>query len=185
MGEGAGLFHSGSHDNSGRRGGVGVGSFEPTPAISHLAVGKIERVIGTATVTRSERNFLKSGDPVFQGDIIETTAGGEVDICFADGTTFRLSNRAQMALKEFPNAETARPALFDIACGDFAFIAGEKAKTDRFEIETPFARIRGRTRVGGIGTLSLISLFFATMEELQAAPSDAASTDDGTHNPGL
>ena len=74
---------------------------------------------------------------------------------------------------------TARPALFDIARGDFAFIAGEKAKTDRFEIETPFARIRGRTRVGGIGTLSLISLFFATMKELQAAPSDAASTDDG------
>ena len=136
-------------------------------------------MIGTATVTRSERNFLKSGDPVFQGDIIETTAGGEVDICFADGTTFSLSNSAQMALKEFPNAETARPALFDIARGDFAFIAGEKAKTDRFEIETPFARIRGRTRVGGIGTLSLISLFFATMEELQAAPSDAASTDDG------
>ena len=136
-------------------------------------------MIGTATVTRSERNFLKSGDPVFQGDIIETTADGEVDICFADGTTFSLSNSAQMALKEFADGDTARPALFDIARGNFAFIAGEKAKTGGLEIETPFARIRGCARVGGIGTLSLISLFFAAMEELQAGPSDAARTDDG------
>ena len=33
--------------------------------------------------------------------------------------------------------------------------------------------------MGGIGTLSLISLFFAAMEDVQAAPPDAARTEDG------
>ena len=145
-----------------------------------MTVGKIERVIGTATVMRSERIFLKVGDPVFQGDIIETTADGLVCVRFIDGTTFNLSNSARMTLREFPDGGTLRPALFDIARGDFAFVAGDMAKAGRLEIDTPVANIRGRTRVGGIGTLSLISLFFAAMEDVEAAPPDAARTDDGT-----
>ena len=68
--------------------------------------------------------------------------------------------------------------MVDVARGDFAFIAGEMAKAGRLEIDTPVARIRGSTRVGGIGTLSLISLFFAAMEDVQAAPPDAARTED-------
>ena len=52
------------------------------------------------------------------------------------------------------------------------------AKAGRLEIDTPVARIRGSARVGGIGTLSLISLFFAAMEDVQAAPPDAARTED-------
>ena len=145
-----------------------------------MTVGKIERVIGTATVMRSERIFLKVGDPVFQGDIIETTADGLVCVRFIDGTTFNLSNSARMTLREFPDGGTLRPALFDIARGDFAFVAGDMAKAGRLEIDTPVANIRGRTRVGGIGTLSLISLFFAAMEDVEAAPPDAARTDDET-----
>ena len=137
---------------------------------------------GTATVTRPEQIFLqaRAGDPVFESDIIETTADGLVCVRFIDGTTFNLSNNARMALKEFPGSETARPALLDVARGDFAFIAGEMAKAGRLEIDTPVARIRGSTRVGGIGTLSLISLFFAAMEDVQAAPPDAARTEDET-----
>ena len=135
---------------------------------------------GTATVTRPEQIFLqaRAGEPVFESDIIETTADGLVCIRFIDGTTFNLSNNARMALKEFPGRETARPALIDVARGDFAFIAGEMAKAGRLEIDTPVARIRGSARVGGIGTLSLISLFFAAMEDVQAAPPDAARTED-------
>ena len=74
-----------------------------------------------------------------------------------------------MALKEFPDDGTSRPALLDIARGDFAFVAGEMAKAGHIEIDTPFANIRGRWRAGGIGTLSLVSLFFAVMEKVQAA----------------
>ena len=85
-----------------------------------------------------------------------------------------------MALREFPDGGTLRPALFDIARGDFAFVAGDMAKAGRLEIDTPFANIRGGTRVGGIGTLSLISLFFAAMEDVEGGASYAAGTDDET-----
>ena len=83
-----------------------------------------------------------------------------------------------MALKEFPANRNSHAALFDITRGDFSFTAGELAKAGHLEIATPFANIRGRSRVGGIGTLSLISLFFAAMEKVQAAPSNVAHTDD-------
>ncbi len=138
-------------------------------------------MIGIATVTRAGGVFLelKAGDPVFQGDVIETTADGRVSIRFIDDTVFDLSNSARMTLTEFPDGGTSRPALLDVARGDFAFIAGEMAKAGRLEIDTPVANIRGRTRVGGIGTLSLVSLFFAVMEKVQAAPPpNAAQTDD-------
>ena len=44
---------------------------------------------------------------------------------------------------------------------------------------TPFGKIRGRPRTGGIGMLSLASLFFAAMEQVHAAPSDTSFLDDG------
>src|SRR5262249_3505044 len=69
-------------------------------------------------------------------------------------------------------------ALFNIQRGDFAFIPGEAAKAEPLEIDTPFARIRGRATAGGIGTLSLASLFFAVMEEAEAQPSKHEYVDD-------
>ena len=84
-----------------------------------------------------------------------------------------------MALKEFPANGNSHAALFDITRGDFSFTAGELAKAGHLEIATPFANIRGRSRVGGIGTLSLISLFFAAMEKVQAAGPAIGYLDDG------
>jgi len=62
-------------------------------------------------------------------------------------------------------------------------IAGEMAKAGRLDIETPFASIRGGTRVGGLGILSLASLFFAATQDAQAAPSDTSFVDDDTIRP--
>ncbi|MGA9082639.1 MAG: Ig-like domain-containing protein, partial [Pseudolabrys sp.] len=84
-----------------------------------------------------------------------------------------------MALKEFPANGNSHAALFDITRGDFSFTAGKLAKAGHLEIATPFANIRGRSRVGGIGTLSLISLFFAAMEKVQAASPAIGYLDDG------
>ena len=93
-----------SGDTSGGEGGA-AGRFEPVNPL--LAGGKIALVTGSATVTRSGGTFapLKVGDPVFRGDIIETGADGRVCINLCDGTTFEISNRARMVLKECPGAE--------------------------------------------------------------------------------
>ena len=50
---------------------------------------------------------------------------------------------------------------------------------DHLEIDTPFAKIRGRATAGGIGTLSLASLLFAAMEEAEALAPRHEYYDDG------
>ena len=68
-------------------------------------------MIGTATVTRPEGILfqIKVGDPVFQGDVIETTADGWVSIRFYDGMVFNLSSSARMALKNFLEPKRKAP----------------------------------------------------------------------------
>ena len=149
-----------------------------TPAFS---IGKIEVVIGSCTLTRSGDSpvQIKHGDTVCQGDIIETSSGGKVCIRFIDGTVFDLSDRGRMVVKDFASQTASPSAQFDISNGTFTFIAGEMAKAGQVDIDTPFGRIRGRPRTGGIGMLSLASLFFAAMEQVHAAPSDTSFLDDG------
>src|SRR4029078_12931210 len=120
-------------------------------------------------------------DPICRGDILETTAGGKVGIRFIDGTAFSLSDSARAVVKEFGGDGTEPSALFDIGRGTFAFIAGEMAKLGGLHIQTPFANIRGRAQSGGIGMLSLASLFFAALENTQAATTPPG-TEDGIIN---
>ena len=159
--------------------GGGLGS---EPAATHaLFVGKVEIVVGSCTLTRpgNDPAQVKRGDALCQGDIIETASGGKVGIRFIDGTVFSLSDKARMVLKEFSAAAATPLAQFDISNGTFSFIAGEMAKVGRLDIETPFANIRGRARSGGIGMLSLASLFFAAMEENAHAVTDGLFLDYG------
>ena len=152
---------------------------KPAPSI-----GKIETVTGSCKLTRSGHNpvQIKLGDLVCQGDVIETASGGKVGIRFIDGSVFNLSDSARMVLEEFVADAVSPSALFDISNGTFAFIAGEMAKTGRLSIDTPFARVRGRAGAGGIGMLSLASLFFAAMEQSQAGDSEVSFLDDGHIN---
>src|SRR5690348_9734171 len=118
-----------------------------------VAVGQIQYVTGSATALRLDGDFIRlnPGDPLFQGDIIETTAAAEVRFCFVDGTTFKLSSNARAIIKDFSGTSGERSALVDIDHGDFAFLAGEIAKAGRLGIDTPVANIRGRMRTGGVG----------------------------------
>ena len=121
----------------------------------------------------------KVGDPVFQGDVIETAANGRVSIRFIDGTTFNLSSGARMVLNEFvcDPSGALHSALFSVVRGTFAFIAGQVAKAGGLRIDTPFASLRGRAPAGGIGVLSLAALTFSIIEKIQAAPSDYSDDD--------
>ncbi len=156
---------------------TGLG-LEPAGALSPV-LGRIETLVGSCTVSRSggPAVAIKLGDLVGPSDVVETSAGGRLSIRFTDGTTFTLSDKARMALKDYVSDETS--AFADIDRGTFSFIAGRMAEAGRFSIQTPFASIRARRNGGGIGMLSLISLFFAAFEEAHAAPSDVAFLDDG------
>ena len=151
---------------------------EPADA-SVFYIGKVETLIGSCTITRSDGVPVQTaaGDPLFQGDIIETAAGGRVGIRFIDGTAFNLSDSARMLLKGFGGDAMSAP--LDVTRGTFSFVAGEMAKSGRLSIETPFGRIRPRGHAGGIGMLSLVSLFFTAFNEAHGATSNVAFLDDG------
>ncbi len=155
-------------------------------------IGHIQTAIGSGTVTRACGIAVqaKVGDPVCQGDVIETAADGRVGLRFIDGTGFNLSGGARMVLDEFvcdPNG-TSHSALFGVTRGTFAFTTGEVAETGCLRIDTPVGSIRGRARTGGIGMLSLTALIFSVMKEVQAAEFSSQrplldSLDDDKINP--
>lgn len=75
-------------------------------------IGKIVTATGSVTIERatatviqatlaSQADQTKVGDLVYLGDVVQTGADGRVGINFTDGTSFKLSSNARMALSEF------------------------------------------------------------------------------------
>src|SRR5258706_694907 len=162
-------------DNSrlGPEGRGSVASFQEVAALLPQVIGHIRTVIGSGTLARAcgIAGEVKVGDPVGQGDVIETAADGRAGIRFIDGTTFNLSGGARMVLDEFvcDANGTSQSALFGVSRGTFSFVVGQVAKTGCLRIDTPVGSIRGRAGAGGIGMLSLTALIFSVLKEVQAA----------------
>ena len=133
------------------------------PAVQNVAsnpIGKVVTATGSVTIEHvnavvvqanlaSQAGQTKVGDLVYQEDVVRTGADGRVSINFTDGTSFNLSNNANMALNEFvydPNGKS-NSTLFNLSKGAFTFVAGKIAKTGDMKIETPVATmgIRGTT----------------------------------------
>ena len=121
-----------------------------------LSIGEVSTVNGTVNATRLDGTAVQlgSGDPVFQGDTIETVGNGSVGLVFLDKTTLSLSEGGKMVLDELvydPASGTGSMAV-DMVEGAFSFISGEIAKTgpDSMKISTPVATvgIRGTTVAG-------------------------------------
>ena len=110
--------------------------------------------------------------------VVETSAGGRFSIRFSDGTAFTLSDNARMTLNDYADDKYVG-AIRHVSRGTFSFIAGKMAEAGRLGIQTPLANIRARRNGGGIGMLSLVSLFFAAFEEAHAGPSGIAFLDYG------
>ena len=65
-----------------------------------LSIGKVSSITGTVKATRLDGSTsnLNTGDPVFQGDTIETVGSGAVGLVFLDKTTLSLSEGGKMVL---------------------------------------------------------------------------------------
>jgi hypothetical protein len=133
------------------------------PAVQDVAsnpIGKVVAATGSVTIEHvnavavqanlaSQAGQTKVGDLVYQGDVVRTGAEGKVNINFSDGTSFNLSNNANMTLNEFvydPNGKS-NSTLFNLSTGTFTFVAGQIAKTGDMKVNTPVATmgIRGTT----------------------------------------
>src|SRR6266571_3336178 len=151
-------------------------------ALLPQVIGHIQTRIGCGTLRRASGIAVQVmvGDPVCQGDVIETAADGRIGIRVIDGTVFNLSRSTRVVLNEFvcDSNGTSHSALFGVTRGTFAFIAGQVAKTGCLRVDTPVGSIRGRAHTGGIGMLSLAALIFSAMKEVQAADPNVTFLDD-------
>ena len=119
-------------------------------------VGQATSAIGEVYVVRTNgvREKISSGDPIYQGDVVETADGGAVNILFVDKTTFALGEDARLAVDELvydPNTHHGS-STFSILKGMFVFSSGEIAKIDPTEmtVKTTVATIGIRgTKVAG------------------------------------
>ena len=67
-----------------------------------LSIGEVSNIQGVAKAQRLMDQLLNLdvGDPVFQGDTIETVGSGAVGLVFLDKTTLSLSEGGKMVLDE-------------------------------------------------------------------------------------
>ncbi|WP_454617294.1 tetratricopeptide repeat protein [Bradyrhizobium cenepequi] len=169
------------------------------PAVQELApakpIGKVVTATGSVTIERASAMVIqanvsgqivqtKVGDIVYLGDVVQTGADGQVGINFADGSSFKLSSNARMALDEFvydPNGKS-NSTLFNVTNGTLTFVAGNVAKTGDMKVDTPVATmgIRGTTphvEVSDDGTVKFSTLIEEGKSKLTKRLSPAASQD--------
>lgn len=122
------------------------------------AVGIVKEVSGDATITRVDGTSEKVtlGMNVHQGDVIETTGEGAVNIVFLDESTFAISSNARMAIDEYvfdPSTQSGETNV-SILRGMFVFTSGliGRDDPDDVQIDTPVGSIgiRGTTIAGRI-----------------------------------
>ncbi len=123
-------------------------------------VGEVQEVSGQATVTRLDGSIetITNGVPIFQGDIIETSGDGAVNIAFLDETSFAVSEGARLAIDEYvyDPASQSGESSFSVLKGVFVFTSGLIGREDPDDviIETPIGSIgiRGTIIMGNINT---------------------------------
>lgn len=126
-------------------------------AVASAPIGQVADIDGTAIAVRADgsRVTLGQGDPVYEGDVIETGGDGSaIRMVFSDQTEFSLGADARLALDQLvfnPDTQSGS-AQFSILKGVFIFASGQIAKTDNTDmtVSTPVATIGIRgTEVAG------------------------------------
>ncbi len=92
---------------------------------------------------------IRVGDPVCDGDVIETAADGEIGIRFVDGTVCNLRCGTRAMLRELVRDSGAIPQTVQFV------VTGEVAKATSLDSDVSPGNIRGRSQAGGFGLLSL------------------------------
>lgn len=147
-------------------------------------IGNIHTAIGLCTLWHpgSEASQAKAGDPVCEGDLIDTGPDGLIAVSLFDGTRFVLSKCTRVILdgSVFDADAGSQPGLRPLEKGSIASHADRMEGKASLRTCTPIGNPRGRGTHGGFGLLSLTALTFATTSDVQAADPDATFLDDDT-----
>ncbi|MBO6784526.1 MAG: hypothetical protein JJ899_14825, partial [Alphaproteobacteria bacterium] len=120
------------------------------------AVGQISSLTGSVTVVRADgsRAEVGAGAQIFEGDLIVTDTGADVEVEFADGTNAFLDQEGRLLVERVtPDAPPDESSAFFVVLeGSFVFTAPDKidAGGGRIDVRTPVATINvERGRVAG------------------------------------
>ena len=130
--------------------------FGDTELAQASPVGRVETAQGSVTAQHADgsRIPLAKGDPVFQGDALETGPAGSIGVVFEDDTTFSLGADGRMVIDEmvYDPADQTGSFKASLVQGVFSFVSGQVAKADpdAMVLTTPVATIGIRgTKVAG------------------------------------
>ncbi len=110
-------------------------------------IGSVTKAEGTVTLVRADGTRVQAaeGDPVYQGDTVETGADAAVGITFLDDSAFSLGGTGRMVLDEYvyDPASGSGESSVSLLSGVFSFVSGEIAKNgpDAMTVDTPVATI--------------------------------------------
>lgn len=115
-------------------------------------IGQVTETAGTVSVLRGGAHMAaRPGDPVYQGDVVETGADGSVVITFLDNSRFSTGPESQLALPQFQfDTGTSRGSMTaELRRGTLAVISGAITHTTpgALHIKTPTSvlGVRGTT----------------------------------------
>jgi hypothetical protein len=125
-------------------------------------IGQVSEASGRVFAVRADgtRVELGTGDPLYQGDVVETAGGDSaVRILLVDQTTFAIGPDARLALDQltFDPQDHSGEVSFSMLKGVFIFTSGLVAKKDpsHMTVNTPVALIgiRGTVVTGNLDDL--------------------------------
>ena len=151
---------------------------QAAPPAAAESVGRVDTLEGSVEVTRADgtKVTLSQGDPIFEGDVIETGANGSVSMVMADDTVFSLDHNGTMNMDEVvydPASQSGQMGV-TVVKGVLSFVSGQIAKTD------PDAMVLNTTvaTVGIRGTTGAIDLTDGQLLTVVLAPNAAVCTID-------
>jgi hypothetical protein len=116
----------------------------PALAQAPPAIGQVESVVGTSTVTRfgqTTASTLTAGTTLQEGDRIQTAAGARLKLTFVDGTVIQLGESTDLVLDWFlyaPDADS-QSTLLRVSSGIFRVILDLVLPNAAFEVQTATA----------------------------------------------
>ncbi|NMM43529.1 hypothetical protein HH303_03505 [Rhodospirillaceae bacterium KN72] len=108
--------------------------------------GHVDQMKGDVVALRGGVEVeLGAGDPIYEGDVLVTGAGGAVGIVFADNSTMSMGGEARISIDEMVYDANAGSGsqLFDIVQGAFVFASGQIGHNnpEDVQVRTPVATI--------------------------------------------
>jgi len=102
--------------------------------------GEVLAISGACSIeSGGQRQALKRGDAVHQGDSVEVAVAAKLKLRMADGSVLSLAGGSHLTVAAYTAAEGRRDARLDLSSGLLHAVVATMAAPSRFEVDTATA----------------------------------------------